>query len=205
MNPLLGRHNPYNVTKACSELWGMSYYENCGVDFVALRYAGPYGLGMRAESSTYLKWMVENAAKGVSKMYSGKDLDRVWDGFEWIKLSPERFLRKTYGYVKDLAAANLLAFDIKSESLKTRIYNMTGSEESTLSQLAEAVEKASGVKCKLSPDLFEMEKKGLGRPNIRSIELARKELGYIPKYNLQEGVADYLRDYKEYLEWSKNK
>jgi nucleoside-diphosphate-sugar epimerase len=67
------------------------------------------------------------------------------------------------------------------------------------------VEEVSGTKCSLAPDLIELEKKTpieKMRP-FRSTDRARKELGYVPKYDLKAGVEDYIKLYREYLKTRK--
>lgn len=196
--------NPYMVSKLGSEQWGLSYFVNNGVDFVATRFQGVYGLGMR-DPIGYIKEIVEKAAAGIPMTYSEKTMERVWDGFQWHKRSPAGYLRVTYGYAKNVAVGTLLALDAKKEQLESRIYNIMDGRVTYLSELAKIVEEVSGTRCSLTPELIELEKKTpieKLRP-FRSTERARKELGYVPKYDLRAGVEDYIHLYREYLKTRK--
>jgi UDP-glucose 4-epimerase len=195
---------PYIVSKLASEQWGLSYFVNNGVDFVATRFQGVYGLGMR-DPIGYIKDIIEKAAAGIPMTYSEKAMERVWDGFQWHKCSPAGYLRVTYGYAKNVALGSLLALDATKEQLKSRIYNIMDDKITYLSELVRIVEELSGTKCSLEPDLIELEKKTPieeMRP-LRSIERARKELGYAPKYDLRAGVEDYINRYRDYLKTRK--
>ena len=187
---------PYSVSKRAGELWGMSYYTHNKVDFVALRPTAVYGFGRRSPGG-YAKLMVENAAEGIPKTYSAEDLRRL--GGRPI----EYYMETTYVYVKDVAHANLLALDAENAKLKSRIYNIGSGEQTHLSELAETVEEVSGIKVKLAHDLS-AAKNIPSRPRV-SIELARKELGYVPRYGLRGGVADYMKDYRAYLRQKESK
>jgi nucleoside-diphosphate-sugar epimerase len=164
----------------------MSYFTKNGVDFVALRYEAVYGFSMR-DPCGLVKPMIENAAKGIPKKYTVEDVP---------KGRLHNWIRVTYTYVKDVSSGNLLAIDAEKAKLKSRIYNIVGSEQTTLSKLAETVEEQSGTKVELAPDLIDAEKAETYqvRPK-KSIELAHKELGYVPKYDVRRGVEDYIKDF----------
>ncbi len=197
---------PYIVSKLASEQWGLSYFVNNGVDFVSTRFQGVYGLGMR-DPIGYIKEIVEKAAAGIPMTYSVSAMERVWDGFQWHKRSPAGYLRVTYGYAKNVAVGSLLALDAKKEQLKSRVYNIMDEKLTYLSELVKIVEEVSGTQCRLAPDLLELEKTTPPekmRP-LRSTERARREIGYVPKYDLRAGVEDYIKLYRKYLETRKGK
>lgn len=178
---------PYAVSKRCSELWGLNYHTHNQVSFVALRFEAIYGFSMR-DPLGLLKVMVENAAKRIPKEYGENDI-------------PERvlphYIKVSYTYVKDACAGILLALDADDWKLKTRIYNITGKEQVTLSSLAKIIEEVSGVSVRLAKKLIEAETIFKGRP-ARSIELAKKELGFAPMYDIKKGIEEYIQTYRGY-------
>ncbi|MEM2424723.1 MAG: NAD(P)-dependent oxidoreductase [candidate division WOR-3 bacterium] len=178
---------PYAVSKRCSELWGLNYFFHNSVSFVALRFEAIYGFSMR-DPLGLLKPMVENAARGIAKEYNENDIPP--------KVLPH-YVKVTYTYVKDACLGILLALDAKDEKLKSRIYNITGKEQVTLSNLAKIVEEVSGVSVKLAKSLMDAENIFKGRP-ARSIETAKREIGFMPRYDIRKGVEEYIQTYKEY-------
>ena len=100
-------------------------------------------------------------------------------------------------YVEDLAEGNVLA--LKSIA-KNKIYNLDGKEKITIRQIAEVIQKILG---KIKIEYIPARPGDFSGKDISS-ELARNELGWKPKVNLEEGIKRYIEWYNERLEKRKN-
>lgn len=171
---------PYGASKAAAELFGLSYL-NCGIDFVALRFATIYGLGMHQPA--YIKPMVEGAVQG----------------------SPVRFpsgaaMQRNYAYIRDCIQAAILALDTDSTRLVHRIFNIADPEVITVDELASLVRAAvPGADIEVGPGLSAYEQRDIERRGTISIQRAEQELGFRRRFGLRAGIADYAQAYRTYL------
>ena len=172
--------SPYGITKLANELLGLAYHRCYGVDYMAVRTTFVYGPGMPEEwdelrtrpPATFIKSAVERKPL---KMEEGGDqkIDHI--------------------YVKDLVQGVLLMLDVKEP--KHRIYNITSGKAYTLRQTAEMVKQlAPGTSIEVGPGLW---KYAMGQEGAVSTRRAHEELGYTPKYDLQDGLREYLEWYKK--------
>ena len=170
----------YGITKLTSEMMGLGYHKFYDVDYMALRTSFVYGPGMPAEwdelrarpPTTFIKSAVE-----------GKPLEMEEGGDQKIDQT----------YVKDLVQGVLLMLDVKEP--KHRIYNITSGKAYTLRQTAEMVkELVPGTSIKVGPGLLRF---ALGQEGAVSISRAHEDLGYTPRYDLKDGLKEYLEWYKK--------
>jgi len=172
-------HNQYGATKAVGEILGLAYWYNNGVNFVALRFSGVFGYGMRAP--LFIKTMVENSIR--------KEVTRFKTGGEFYR---------DYTYVKDCVNAVICALDADDRKLTKRVYLTTSGEFYSASQVARIVaEIIPGAQIEIRPELSDYEKKlAIGRGKL-DISLAKNELGYEPKFKLREAIQDYVRMFRK--------
>lgn len=169
--PLRASSHIYTATKLAGEYYCNAYSKLYNVETTILRYGIPYG--PRARDGAVIPIFVKKAL-------SGEPLTVAGDGSQYRK----------FVYVEDLAEGNVLA--LKSIA-KDKIYNLDGSEEITVKQIAEAVSKIIGnVKIECIP-----ARAGDFSGKKVSSELARRELGWEPKTGFEEGVRKYIDWYKE--------
>jgi nucleoside-diphosphate-sugar epimerase len=156
----------YGATKVLSEFYGLHYQRNFGVDFRALRFTTLYGPGKFAGSTGICSFMIEKAARG--EEVTGDVRDAVTD---WL-------------YIKD--AVNSLILAREAPNPKRRIYNIGGGSFS-VGQVAQIVKKfIPGARIHLEA------KRQFPWPPSYKWEPAREELGYEPRFPIEEGVRDLI-------------
>lgn len=171
----------YSSFKLAGESLGLFYWAYHGVDFVALRLSAVYGVGMRYPM--YVKPIVENSLRGQKTVFpTGREM------------------RRDYTYIKDVVAGVLLALDVKT-SLANRIFNISYG-----APLRNALEAAQIVKQHLpeaqiaiGEGVSELEARDLKNRGRLSIRSAQKELGFIPQFSLEEGIKDYIQQFRAFL------
>ena len=169
--PLHAPTHLYTSTKLASEYYCQSYSKLYGVDYTILRYGIPYGPGAR--DGAVIPIFVKNALNGEPLTIAG-------DGSQFRK-----FL-----YVEDLAEGNVLALQ---SIAKNKIYNLDGKEKVTIKQVTETIREIIGdVKIKHT-----LERSGDFSGKEISSELAKREIGWEPKTNFEEGLKKYIDWYKD--------
>ena len=131
----------------------------------------------------YVKPMVENSVMGLKTVFAtGGDM------------------RRDYTYVRDVASAVLLALKAPA-GLSTRIFNISSGER--LRKSSEAAETVRNniprAQIEIGPGLSELEAGDVRNRGRLSIARAGKDLGYLPRFSLEEGIADYIRQFRGYL------
>lgn len=163
----------YGTTKIASELMGIHYAQNYGLEFIALRFGAPYGVGRKARHGSLAvhSVMIENAMLGKPTRVKGGDE------------------REDMVYVKDIAQSIVLA--CFARNVKHSTFNIGTGEGHTLRDLANAIKK-------LYPDAVFHIEPGLDYTGfgpiycVMDISRAREELGYVPKFSLEEASKDYV-------------
>ena len=161
----------YTATKLAGEYYCHSYSKLYDLGVTILRYGIPYGT--RARDGAVIPIFVKKALNGESLTIAG-------DGSQFRK----------FIYVEDLAEGNVLA--LKSIA-RNKIYNLDGKEKITIKQIAETIQKILGdVKIEYVP-----ARSGDFSGKEVSVKLAKKELGWEPKVNFEEGLKKYISLYRE--------
>ena len=171
----------YSSFKLAAESIGLFYWGYHGVDFIALRLSAVYGLGMRYPM--YIKPMVENAVRGLESVFP--------TGGE---------MRRDYTHVRDVVAGILLALDV-SKPLSSRIFNIScGDPLRSALEVAEIVRKiVPGSRIEIGKGLSDLEARDLRSRGRLSIARAEEALGFEPRFNLEDGIRDYIQEFRAYL------
>ena len=186
---ILGDDGPgagfYGASKVASEAFCFSYLSTFGVDFVIIRPSAVYGLGMRVPN--FIKPMVENSVRGEPTRFErGADFPR------------------DYTHVTDVAELLVQALDAPEDTFlgSNRVfYAATGRPLVTAGQVAKMVRQiVPGADIEIGAGVAAGDlRKMLFRGQL-DIAPACQQLGYSPSYvNLQEGVAEYVASYRQYL------
>lgn len=161
----------YTASKVAAELHCYAYQKLYGQNFTILRYGIPYG--PRARGATVI-------ALFVRKALNGEPLTIFGNGSQY----------RNFIYVEDLAEGNVAAL---KETAVNQTYNLEGIRPVTIKEIAETVRKLAG-------DVaieYKEARPGDYRGAIVSSTKAKKELGWEPKVDLEEGI-------RRYIEWYKN-
>ncbi|MBI4182675.1 MAG: NAD(P)-dependent oxidoreductase [Proteobacteria bacterium] len=157
----------YGATKVAGEAILNAYAAERGVDGVALRIFHVFG--PRRATECFIRMMIEGALAGRPTR---------------IPHGPRS--RRQYLYVEDALDALHAALD--APPLKRRVYNITGGTSLSLAEVAERVARiVPGVEVSFGDDPHG-EQYTLGEVDISA---ARGDLGYVPRFGLDKGIAAY--------------
>jgi nucleoside-diphosphate-sugar epimerase len=155
----------YDTTKLMAETLAITYHKAYSLDVVALRPGYVYG----HHTST-----------------GGYFLDRVFRG-ESIDQPIGADLPMDVTYVRDLAHGIVLAMTVRP--IQTRIFNLTGGVLRRRGEVADiARQLVPSAVIHLGPGI--QATSHLRGPS--DLTRARAELGYEPRYTLEQGMADWL-------------
>lgn len=162
----------YGATKLVCEHYGLNYNKEYGVGFMALRFPIVYGPGQSFRGFSSFKEVIEKPFRGeAARVTVGGD--QKYEGV----------------YVKDVARA--IASACFARKTKHRIFNIGTGEMHTLQELAKIVKKIiPNAVFEIGPG-FDVAEPVKGPLNIVR---ATEELGYKPRFPLEEGVQDYINE-----------
>lgn len=162
----------YGASKAASEHILDAYRRQFGVDTVSLRLTWVYG--PRRTTTCLIRQILTDALAGrETHIPFGRDFPRQ------------------YIHIDDAADAMVAALD--RPNLPQQAYNISGGTRQTLSEIARTVAKAvPGARIQVADG----DDPGDIRQGRFDISAAERDLGFVPKISLEDGV-------KSYLEWLK--
>lgn len=157
----------YGICKLAVEKYLALYHHLHGLDYAVLRMGNPYGPRQRIDA-------VQGAlAVFLGNVLRGRSITIWGDGS----------VARDYFFVKDLSDAYLRAMDAGGEH---RVFNIGGGRSYTLSELVEAVGRATGC----DPRVVYTPGRKMDVPiNRLDISRAGKYLGWRPKTSLEEGLS----------------
>jgi UDP-glucose 4-epimerase len=160
----------YGALKSLNEYMAEHYFSHRGVDSIGLRFCLVYGYGRLRGASTFASDMIVKAALGEScEVASG---DAVVDWY----------------YVED--AAHLIVQTLNAPTTPTRVYN-------TYSDLRSVREAAEFLMSILPETKLEVKPGDIDANWNLDSSLLEKEVGFKPKYSLEEGLKDTVYQVRE--------
>lgn len=168
---LNGAGHIYTSTKIAAEMICHNYHQLYDVPVTILRYGIPYGPRMREE--LLIPIFLKKALNGEALTVAGKG---------------EQF--RKFIYVTDMARAHVLAMN---DSAANQTYNLEGSEQITVLQVAEGIRSNLGDHVKI--DFVPARPGDFGGKEITA-DKARRELDWQPTINFDEGLkqtVDWFR------------
>jgi nucleoside-diphosphate-sugar epimerase len=173
----------YGASKVAVEAFCFGYHQAFGTDFVVLRPSAVYGFGM--QHPIFVKPMVEDAVAGrPTRFVNGREFPR------------------DYTHVADVAQLTRRALDAPAGAISDRLfYAATGNPLRTAGELADVVRRlVPRADIEIGPGLSATDQLEIRYRGVLSIENARAQLGYEPRFaRLEDGVADYVKTYRRYL------
>jgi UDP-glucose 4-epimerase len=175
--------SPYAVQKLTCEYYIQSFYKSYGLEGVCLRYFNIFGPRQAADSPY----------SGVIAQFIFKMMDGVTP-----TIFGDGLTSRDFTFVDNAVNANLLACKAPSEVATGRVFNVGTGKSRTLNDVYQGIASALGFKEK---PVYGPERVGDVKHSLAAIERARKELGYDPKADFQQGlektVAWYLSEHKK--------
>lgn len=177
VNPLIPR-NGYAEGKKAAENMCVSIKEEYGINTKIVRLAHTYGPGMSINDGRVQADFLKN----------------VMNNEDIIMKSDGKSIR-TYTYVAD---AILAIFKVLLSS-NDIVYNVSDDKEISIRELAEVLVSLSNNKSKLIMRIDDSLKSGSASftKGVLSNEKIKKELGWIPKYNVHDGFLRTIEFLKE--------
>jgi dTDP-glucose 4,6-dehydratase/UDP-glucose 4-epimerase len=176
------------INKLAGEWYHLLYNNVYGIRACALRLTNTYGPGMRVKDArqTFLGiW--------IRLLLEGKPIKVFGDGLQL----------RDFNYVDDCVEALLLAG--ASDQANGKVYNLGGSEVIGLKDLSKMmVNLGHGGSFELAP--FPSDKKAIDIGDYYSdFSLITKELGWVPKIDLKDGLKRTLNYYSTHFShyWDK--
>ncbi len=173
----------YGSTKAAAEVMLFAYNQALGFDFRTIRPSAVYGLGMNQFVGP-IKVMVENAVHGKPAH------------FEFGGAHP-----RAYTHVRDIAGLVIAMLDAPDTADRI-FYGAPGGPLVTTTEVAQIVrELVPGADIEIGEELSEAEKPVVALRGELSIENAREQLGWEPRYgSIRDGIAQYLEQYRAFVD-----
>lgn len=166
----------YGTAKLFTEYAGLDYNRIYGLDFVALRFPSPYGIGRQARHG-----IVAITSKIIESAMLGKPL-AIPQGAEQ---------KDDFIYHRDIARGVALA--CFADNLEHRIFNIGTGIGETLTHMIDILKNILGeVPITIGPGLNFLARAATVRYSVFNIDRARRELGFSPQYDLEAGVRDYI-------------
>lgn len=176
VDPLGLQENPYGITKITSEQFCTLYNNLYGFDVIILRYFNPYGPGELHEPETHA---IPNFIKAALEK---KPIPLFWKG-EQIR---------DFIYIEDLALAHILPLTLKG----LHSFNIGTETGIKVIDVVRRIFQIVGYE-------VEIEDKGERKGDVPSLVASagkiRKELGWSPKVNLEEGLRKTIDFYRSRL------
>ncbi|HEY1261625.1 MAG TPA: NAD-dependent epimerase/dehydratase family protein [Stellaceae bacterium] len=178
--PLAGRF-PYDVSKSCADLIAQAYHASYGLPVCITRFANFYGGG----------------DLNMSRLVPGTILS-VLRGRAPVLRSDGRMVRD-YIYVLDgVAAYLLLAEAMDRAELWGRAFNFSLEHPLSVLEVTQKILDVTG-RGDLQPVILDETRAEIPIQHL-SATLARRELGWAPRYSFEEGLAETVIWYRDHLD-----
>jgi UDP-glucose 4-epimerase len=173
----------YGSTKAAAETMLFAYRQALGFDFRTIRPSAVYGLGMNQYVGP-IKAMVENSVRGEPAH------------FEFGGAHP-----RPYTHVRDIAGLVVAMLDAPDDADRI-FYGSTGGEMVTTTEVGHIVrDLVPGADVEIGEELSEAEKPVVALRGRLSVDNAREQLGWEPRYAaIRDGIAQYVEQYRAFHE-----
>jgi nucleoside-diphosphate-sugar epimerase len=160
--------SPYGVSKLAAEHLAHLYWANHGVPAVSLRYFTVYGPRQRPDMGFHRFFTAINQGKPVTVYGDGEQT-------------------RDFTFVADAVAATVEA---GNRGRPGSVYNIGGGSRVTLNHVLDLISGVTGrpVTIQREPD-----QKGDMRHTYADTSLARRDLDFVPRVSLEEGLAQQYR------------
>jgi ADP-L-glycero-D-manno-heptose 6-epimerase len=177
----VGKENPNNVygfSKLMMDNLAKEYYDKIRV--VGLRYFNVYGereFFKNKTASMILQFGLQLLKGENAKLFEGSDK-----------------IKRDFIYVKDIVQAN-----IKATQAKSGVYNVGTGIARSFQDIVDILKKELNIERvdKYIPNPFAAQYQYFTQANIENTE---KELGYAPRFSLEEGIKSYIPEIKKIYE-----
>jgi UDP-glucuronate decarboxylase len=177
VNPI-GIRSCYDEGKRCAETLFFDYHRQHNLDIKVVRIFNTYGPRMHPNDGRVVSNFIVQALKG-------EDITIYGDGSQ----------TRSFCYVDDLIEGFVRMMG--TENGITGPINLGNPSEFSMLQLAELTLKLTNSKAKITFMPLPQDDPKQRQPNI---EIAKKELGWAPKVNLEDGLKETIAYFKKKLD-----
>ncbi|MGC8867078.1 MAG: SDR family oxidoreductase [Elusimicrobiales bacterium] len=169
--------SPYAVSKLAGEYYAVMFSKTYSLPTVSLRYFNVFGPKQPPESqySSVIPKFIESALKK-------QPLEVHWDGRQ----------SRDFTYVKNVVDANIIA--ALSPRSNGKVYNVGCGSTVSLLQIIKMIEKILGYRLEKR---FMPKRAGDVRKTWADISLIKRDLGYKPTVDFEEGLAKTIEWFKK--------
>jgi UDP-N-acetylglucosamine 4-epimerase len=174
--------SPYAATKKINEIYANVFHKCYGIEIIGLRYFNVFGEKQNPNG--------EYAAiipKFIDLIKNGKSPTIYGDGS----------FSRDFTYVKNIVDANYLALTTTNQECFGEVFNIGAGGRITINDIFYKICKMMGSN--IIPN-YQQKRKGDIPHSNASIEKSTRMLGYVPKYNFEEGLQttiSYFLDLKK--------
>jgi UDP-glucose 4-epimerase len=166
--------SPYGASKATSELYCRAFEENCGIETVSLRYFNVYG-----------PRQIPGQYSGVISIFARRLLRR-----QPLIIFGDGYQSRDFVHVKDIADTTTRALQ---GSFQSEVFSIASG---TVLELAGIMQELVNRRSELK---FRPPRSGDPCKGLADITKARKELEFMPKTSLKDGLSATLQWYRNQL------
>ena len=194
-NMFLQSVNPYGSTKIIIEQLISDYAKsNSRFCAISLRYFNPLGADVNAGLADQPLGKPQNLMPILVRSVHKKKIFKIF-GNKYP--TPDGTCIRDYIHVKDLSIAHVLAFKRLHQFKGHRAINLGLGKGVSVLEIIQLFEKVNGIKIKYK---IAVPRKGDAAVSYSSNRLAKKLLGWKPKYNYQDMVKDSWDAYRNQLD-----
>ncbi len=159
--------SPYGVTKLACEHLCNAYQANYNLPIVILRYFTVFGPRQRPDMAFH---------KFIRAALDNQPITVFGNGLQ----------TRDFTYVKDIVKANMLIID---KGIEQGLFNIGGGSRTTINDIIKIIGDNLGKKLEIQ---YKDVEKGDVKHTAADTSKARKELGFQPRHNLKEGLAQEI-------------
>lgn len=165
----------YAATKKANELQAEVYKKLYGIQMIGLRFFTVYGAWYRPDMALYIF---------ADKMRKGEEIP-IFNNGE---------MARGFTYIDDIVSGIISCLSYEPEN-GLEIFNLSTQHMVKLLKYVELLEKHMGITAKKK--LLPMQK-GDVKVTYADISKAKEKLGYNPIFDVDEGIQNFVKWYKEY-------
>ncbi len=170
--------SPYAVAKLASENYMTSFYRCYGLETVSLRYFNIFG--PRQDPTSPYSGVL---AKFITQMVAGESPTILGDGAQ----------SRDFTYIDNVVSANLLACKAPAGNVAGSMFNVATGTRIDLNETFRVLKKIIGFKGEVK---YGPEREGDVKHSLADLTHAKKNLGYKPLVNFEEGLKKTVDWYR---------
>jgi len=175
--------SPYAITKYVNELYADIFSKTYGLETIGLRYFNVFGRRQDPNGAyaAVIPKFVSQLMKGESPVINGNGS-----------------YSRDFTYIDNVIQANILSLTVSDENAINTVYNVAYGDRNTLNDLIKYLKEYLSV---YNPEISNIQviygpnRSGDIPHSHASIEKAKKNLKYLPKFSLQQGLKEAVHWY----------